>query len=272
MFRKKNQEIISKEQSCKRKGSIPLLHDLANFTKVVFVQSNRKRSKEKESHEQFSKLELGSPAPSEKSSLRRILSFGKVKSNSKSDSLYELDADELKGIKDQFKRRGSFSSKSHQSSELHVSSACSHQEQKHHGTNLTRNSSQNNELQVSWSNSNKKMKGFRKLNRSLSLMDAEEMLHNFVNEQNSKNLQVLLENVKVNVNCLKSPGVAPLHQACVWGNLTCIKILVEYGADVNLNSWQGHSPLKLAVCNGHFDVAVYLIGKGALSDDIKNGF
>ena len=272
MFHKENQEIISKEQSYKRKDSIPLLNNVANFAKVVFVQSNQKRSKEKESQKQFSKLEVGSPAPSEKSSLRRNFSFGKVKSNLKSDSLYELDVDELKGIKDRFKRRGSFASKSHQSNELHVSSACSHQEQKRRGTSLTWKSSQTNELQVSWSNSNKKIKGFRKLNRSLSLMDTEEMLHNFVNERDSKNLQVLLENVKVNVNCLKSPGVAPLHQACVWGNLTSIKILVEYGADVNLNSWQGHSPLKLAVRNGHFDVAVYLIGKGALSDDIKNGF
>jgi ankyrin repeat protein len=60
-----------------------------------------------------------------------------------------------------------------------------------------------------------------------------------------------------------SGGLTPLLYAARQGCVGCTKALVEGGADLNLADPDSVSPLLLSVLNMNFDVAAYLIDKGA---------
>lgn len=65
-------------------------------------------------------------------------------------------------------------------------------------------------------------------------------------------------------------GLTPLLFAAREGCLGCAQLLVEAGADLNVQDPHGVSAPVMAIINGHFDVAAYLIDKGAdpnLADD-----
>lgn len=56
---------------------------------------------------------------------------------------------------------------------------------------------------------------------------------------------------------------AHLFAAAVEGNLTAVKTLLASGADVDAASLQDCSPLSAAICNGHKDIAMFLLRSGA---------
>jgi ankyrin repeat protein len=58
-------------------------------------------------------------------------------------------------------------------------------------------------------------------------------------------------------------GWTPLLYSAREGCLECVRILADAGADLNLGDPERVSPLLLAVLNMRFDVAAYLIQKGA---------
>ena len=58
-------------------------------------------------------------------------------------------------------------------------------------------------------------------------------------------------------------GLTPLLYVAREGCVECAKSLVEGGADLNLADPEQVSPLLLAILNGHYDLAAYLIQKGA---------
>jgi uncharacterized protein len=58
-------------------------------------------------------------------------------------------------------------------------------------------------------------------------------------------------------------GWTPLLFSARQGCLECAKILVEAGADLNLQDPDLVPPVVTAIVNGHYDVAAYLIEKGA---------
>ena len=58
-------------------------------------------------------------------------------------------------------------------------------------------------------------------------------------------------------------GLTPLLYAAREGCLACAQYLVEGGADLNLADPEQVSPLLLSVLNGHYDLAAYLVGRGA---------
>ena len=58
-------------------------------------------------------------------------------------------------------------------------------------------------------------------------------------------------------------GLTPLLYVAREGCVDCAKSLVEGGADLNLADPEQVSPLLLAVLNAHYDLAAYLIQKGA---------
>jgi len=58
-------------------------------------------------------------------------------------------------------------------------------------------------------------------------------------------------------------GLTPLLYAAREGCLDCAKYLAAAGADLNLADPEQVSPLLLSILNGHFDLAAYLIQKGA---------
>ena len=59
-------------------------------------------------------------------------------------------------------------------------------------------------------------------------------------------------------------GLSPLHLAARQGELEAVQALVEAGADVNQPGAGDHvTPMLIAIINGHFDLASYLLERGA---------
>ena len=63
-------------------------------------------------------------------------------------------------------------------------------------------------------------------------------------------------------------GWTPLHLAAHYGNLPAVKLLVEYGADVEAVSQNaiGNTPISAAAWGNRFEVVEYLVGVGANVD------
>lgn len=113
--------------------------------------------------------------------------------------------------------------------------------------------------------------GNRKLSRSSSYADSETVLMNAVaNEDSGTTKRILESDHKVDLNGIRN-GFAPLHHACVNGNINIVKLLIKHNVNVNLKTMDGRTPIKLAVMNGHFELAELLIINGSLDTDIIDG-
>ena len=102
---------------------------------------------------------------------------------------------------------------------------------------------------------------------------AEEDVMNFaIIECDVELLKSILSSSRANVNYLRPPGIAPLHQACMSGSLEIVELLVRNGANIHLRDYKELTPLQLANCYGHFEIAEYLLRMGSPVVDIKDGF
>ncbi len=64
----------------------------------------------------------------------------------------------------------------------------------------------------------------------------------------------------------------PLSLAAQHGHLGCIKVLLEYGADIDERDIEMDSPISLAAAWGHTECVCYLLEKGAdVNSDSANG-
>ncbi len=82
----------------------------------------------------------------------------------------------------------------------------------------------------------------------------------------SMNSMKLLLDAGANINAADNEGHTPLIMAVSAGSAAMTMLLLENKADPNIGSRDG-KPLDLAVVGGYFDVAEYLIAKGAEVDD-----
>lgn len=64
----------------------------------------------------------------------------------------------------------------------------------------------------------------------------------------------------------RTGGMTALHYAAREGNLEAAAALLEGGADIDHRSADGTSPLLMTLLNGHFDLALELIARGADPD------
>lgn len=67
----------------------------------------------------------------------------------------------------------------------------------------------------------------------------------------------------INVDRIDNEGFAPLHYACRKGTREIVRMLIEYGADVNVTSNEGITPLQLAVTTGSKEIIKMLVDAGA---------
>ena len=115
----------------------------------------------------------------------------------------------------------------------------------------------------------------RNISRKTSAYESnnEDLLSYAVTNQDSHTLVRLLndEIEPVDINFMRPPGVSALHQACVFGDINIVKLIVENGGNIHLRTWTKLSPLQIAVIFGNYETAQYLLSCGADCDDIKNG-
>ncbi|XP_061079172.1 protein phosphatase 1 regulatory subunit 27-like [Conger conger] len=72
-----------------------------------------------------------------------------------------------------------------------------------------------------------------------------------------------LRTQKVRVNKPFPSGMSAIHEAVLSGSLDCVKLLVTYGADVDLRDDDGWTPLHMACSDGYPEIAEYLLTRGA---------
>lgn len=91
--------------------------------------------------------------------------------------------------------------------------------------------------------------------------DEEQILEDIlraIRENKLKKIKSLLKERKLNPNVLNFSGVGPLHEACYYGYLKCVRLLVDNGADVHFADSEGWTPLFAAVCGGHMEIVKFL--------------
>ena len=106
--------------------------------------------------------------------------------------------------------------------------------------------------------------------RSVSF-DPTAKLYTAAAENDTTELKAILDSGKADPNILYLSGIAPLHIAATEGHLDAIKLLVQYGANINIQGAEGFSPLEFALRGGHFDCASFLIKVGAETKKIVHG-
>lgn len=80
---------------------------------------------------------------------------------------------------------------------------------------------------------------------------------------NSKIASLLLEK-GANPNVQDRHGITPVHDAARTGFLDTVEVLVEYGASVNIPDRSGALPIHIAIREGHRDVVKYLAPRSNL--------
>ena len=90
-------------------------------------------------------------------------------------------------------------------------------------------------------------------------------------ERDKIQLMRLLQRKDVDVNNIDVDGLAPIHFAAMKGSVDTVKILIKHGAEIDILSHQNEYPLDIAVREGNFEIAQYLINKGAGVKNIVNG-
>ncbi|XP_023128546.1 cyclin-dependent kinase 4 inhibitor D [Amphiprion ocellaris] len=82
---------------------------------------------------------------------------------------------------------------------------------------------------------------------------------------NSKIASLLLEK-GAEPNVQDKHGIAPIHDAARTGFLDTLQVLVEYGASVNIPDQNGTLPIHIAIQEGHLEVVKFL----APQSDLKH--
>ncbi|XP_058496044.1 cyclin-dependent kinase 4 inhibitor D [Solea solea] len=80
---------------------------------------------------------------------------------------------------------------------------------------------------------------------------------------NSKIARLLLEN-GAQPNIQDRHGIAPVHDAARTGFLDTLEVLVEHGASVNIPDQSGALPIHIAIREGHRDVVEFLAPRSDL--------
>ncbi|EDO42745.1 predicted protein [Nematostella vectensis] len=94
---------------------------------------------------------------------------------------------------------------------------------------------------------------------------APEILLFFAIEDNlAKDLERVIRVHNLNLRDFSTRhGVYPLHKAVECGSLSCARVLLRQGVDVDAKDLRGKTPLYIAYSNRHFDCFMLLIEAGA---------
>ncbi|XP_073328765.1 protein phosphatase 1 regulatory subunit 27b [Pagrus major] len=68
---------------------------------------------------------------------------------------------------------------------------------------------------------------------------------------------------RVSLHTIYHSGMAAIHEAVLSGNLECVKLLIQYGADIHQRDEEGWTPLHMACSDGFPHIARYLLSLGA---------
>jgi ankyrin repeat protein len=96
-------------------------------------------------------------------------------------------------------------------------------------------------------------------------------LTTLVKENRMPDLEVYLS--KNDINGVSDAGIAPLHAACLYGNLDIAVWLLDKGASHKVLNSKGFTPFLLSCARGHVDIAKMFLERfdDCINDQDKNG-
>lgn len=95
--------------------------------------------------------------------------------------------------------------------------------------------------------------------------------HNALYNNQIDVLKYLIELDDQQLNYQKASGFSAVHYAVHWGRLDLVETLVELGADFNLKTVDGYTPLALAKARRYADIVKYLVGINAQDGQVLVG-
>jgi ankyrin repeat protein len=72
---------------------------------------------------------------------------------------------------------------------------------------------------------------------------------------------LLRHSENIDVNQYNDDGQTALQQSCLAGNLSLVKLLVRFGANMRLTTKEGFSILHIAAFSGHSDLLNFVMGQ-----------
>eukprot|EP00759_Apiculatamorpha_spiralis_P011159 PhF_6_TR18596/c0_g1_i3/m.27170 len=93
--------------------------------------------------------------------------------------------------------------------------------------------------------------------------------HDALLHRNFAELQSLVSQKAPGINDLSEKGDAPLHVACLHGELESVRVLIEGGADATVVSTRWGTPLHAAAFQGRYEIVRFLIEKVGVSANLE---
>jgi len=92
-----------------------------------------------------------------------------------------------------------------------------------------------------------------------------------VAQNNSRLLEKLLTSAaNISLEGPNASGGTPMHEAAYQGKLSCLRVFLKFGADVNLRDREGWTPLHAAICGGDVNSVFLLLKYGACINAAAN--
>jgi ankyrin repeat protein len=137
------------------------------------------------------------------------------------------------------------------------------EELKREGLNLNVNSIQNNDsniLNIRVIHENYDTVGNKQdiIESEIDKEERKETKETKENDEGNEKDNIILYNSLLCINFSLKDGTRPIHSAAKYGHLNCLKLLVLYGADVNVTDCYGNTPLLLARLWGRNECDKYL--------------
>lgn len=88
-------------------------------------------------------------------------------------------------------------------------------------------------------------------------------LHAATQLGDTNTIETLIIKHKLSPNETDYDYLTPLHIACFAGHLSCAKLLIRFGAQINARSIDGGTPLCGACASGNHELVQLLISNGA---------
>ncbi len=98
--------------------------------------------------------------------------------------------------------------------------------------------------------------------KALSAEDKYQLLNDAIKDGDLVTLNNL-DDCEIDFNMIGSSGTAPLHEACILGNVEVVEFLINKGANVNILNISRETPLHKAAYHGHEDIVSTLLKNGA---------
>lgn len=107
----------------------------------------------------------------------------------------------------------------------------------------------------------------KKLNYNMRYLDDKKTLAHYAVENCRGWLIKFLIEKKADINIQDYYGLAPLHLACIYGDIYMVKLLLQHGADINLKDNNGNTPLYYAILSNNLLLVNTLLNNENISFD-----